>query len=92
MCDIAYFSLASSSMSSNILNLPIVTIQDSFSTVISEVESGLVPLDKFWVSCYLRSQTSVHAEVHVELDEKDRNLVRLQPNNANILLEKNRVS
>ena len=61
------------------LTLPVVTIQPSFSEVIQEVLDGIIPSDKFWVSCYKTSETSVHAKVLVELDEVDRNLVNLSP-------------
>jgi proteasomal ATPase-associated factor 1 len=59
------------------LTLPVVTIQPTFPEVIQEVLDGIIPSDKFWVSCYKTSETSVHAKVHVELDEIDRNLVNL---------------
>ena len=61
------------------LTLPVVTIQPTFPEVIQEVLDGVIPSDKFWVSCYKTSQTSVHARVLVELDEVDRNLVNLSP-------------
>ena len=61
------------------LTLPVVTIQPTFSEVIQEVLDGIIPSDKFWVSCYKTSETSVHAKVLVELDEVDRNLVNLSP-------------
>lgn len=63
------------SMMENPLCLPVVTIQPSFSEIIQEVYDGIVPSEKFWVSCYKNSQPSVHAKVNVELDEIDRNLV-----------------
>jgi proteasomal ATPase-associated factor 1 len=61
------------------LTLPVVTIQPTFPEVIQEVLDGIIPSDKFWVSCYKTSETSVHAKVHVELDEIDRNLVNISP-------------
>lgn len=61
------------------LTLPVVTIQPTFTEVIQEVLDGIIPSDKFWVSCYKTSETSVHAKVHVELDEIDRNLVNFSP-------------
>jgi proteasomal ATPase-associated factor 1 len=61
------------------LTLPVVTIQPTFPEVIQEVLDGIIPSDKFWVSCYKTSEPSVHAKVLVELDEIDRNLVNLSP-------------
>lgn len=61
------------------LTLPVVTIQPTFQDVIQEVLDGIIPSDKFWVSCYKTSETSVHAKVHAELDEIDRNLVNFSP-------------
>ena len=66
-------------MSISPLTLPVVTIQPTFPEVIQEVLDGIIPSDKFWVSCYKTSESSVHAKVHVELDEIDRNLVNLSP-------------
>lgn len=59
--------------------LPVITIQHTFPEVIQEVLDGIIPSDKFWVSCYKTSEPSVHAKVHVELDEINRNLVNLSP-------------
>ena len=61
------------------LTLPVVTIQPTFSDIIHDVLNGIIPSDKFWISCYKSSETSVHAKVLVELDEIDRNLVHLSP-------------
>lgn len=61
------------------LTLPVVTIQNTFPEVIQEVLDGIIPSDKFWVSCYKVSEPSVHAKVQAELDEIDRNLVNLSP-------------
>jgi proteasomal ATPase-associated factor 1 len=72
----------------NMLVLPIVTVQSSFPTVISEVDSGLIPSDTFWVSCYKKSEPSVHAKVHVELDERDRSLVLLKPQDNKVEITK----
>ncbi|OCH87596.1 WD40 repeat-like protein [Obba rivulosa] len=58
--------------------LPICTIQHDFSAVLAEVRDGLVPEDKFWLSCYKHGQPSVHGRVIAHLDERDRDLVRLQ--------------
>src|SRR5882757_3992713 len=67
------------SHSASPLTLPVVTIQNTFQEVIQEVLDGIIPSDKFWVSCYKSFETSVHAKVHAELDELDRNLVNLSP-------------
>ena len=61
------------------LTLPVVTIQPTFLEVIQEVLDGIIPSDKFWVSCYKTFETSIHGKVHAELDEIDRNLVNLSP-------------
>ncbi|KAF8153750.1 WD40-repeat-containing domain protein [Crassisporium funariophilum] len=70
------------------LILPVVTIQNTFPEVIHEVQEGLVPLDKFWVSCYKTSEPSVHAKVRAELDEVDRNLVNLTPIEGDVVVVK----
>ncbi|KAF9555201.1 WD40 repeat-like protein [Agrocybe pediades] len=71
-------------MNATALTLPVVTIQDSFPQVVQDVEDGLVPLDKFWVSCYKASEPSVHAKINAELDERDRNLVVLKPSEGEV--------
>ena len=53
------------------LTLPVVTIQNTFPEVIKEVLDGIIPSDKFWVSCYNAAEPSVYAKVQVELDEID---------------------
>jgi hypothetical protein len=55
--------------------LPIATIQPTFSEVLKDVESGLVPEDQFWLSLYKAGEESVHASVHTALDEVDRNKI-----------------
>ena len=70
------------------LTLPVVTIQNTFSEVIQEVLDGIIPSDKFWVSCYKTSEPSVHAKVHAELDEIDRNLVNLSPVEGDVEVSK----
>jgi len=64
-------------MSSEPFILPIATVQPDFLAVISDVREGLVPDDKFWLSCYKTGEPSVHGKVHITLDEVDRNLVHL---------------
>jgi proteasomal ATPase-associated factor 1 len=70
------------------LTLPVVTIQNTFQEVIQEVLDGIIPSDKFWVSCYKSSESSVHAKVHAELDEFDRNLVNLSPTEGDVEMVK----
>lgn len=57
--------------------VPVVTVQPSIGVVLQEVLDGIVPSDKFWVSCYKASETSVHSKITAELDEVDRDLVNL---------------
>jgi proteasomal ATPase-associated factor 1 len=68
--------------------LPIVTIQPTFLTVISEVDSGIIPFDTFWISCYKESQPSVHTKVHVELDETRRDVVNLEPEDTRVQIQR----
>lgn len=59
--------------------LPICTIQPDFPDVLNDVRNGAVPEDTFWLSCYKDGEPSVHAKVHANLDERDRDLVVLRP-------------
>lgn len=61
------------------LVLPVVTIQPDFLTTIDEVYSGLVPSEKFWISCYKTSEPSIHAKVQASLDDVHRDLVKFEP-------------
>ncbi|KAF9523680.1 WD40-repeat-containing domain protein [Crepidotus variabilis] len=63
------------------ISLPVISIQPSFPEVLQEIQDGVIPFDKFWVSCYKSGETSTHAKVLAELDETDRNLVLLKPVN-----------
>ncbi|RDB18148.1 Proteasomal ATPase-associated factor 1 [Hypsizygus marmoreus] len=63
-------------MSSSLM-LPVITIDPTFPSVIQDVQNGILPSEKFWLSCYKTSQPSVHAKVIAELDEVNRDLVRL---------------
>ncbi|KIM37766.1 hypothetical protein M413DRAFT_448280 [Hebeloma cylindrosporum] len=65
-------------MNTAALSLPVVSVQNTFTQVIQEVEDGLSPYDKFWVSCYKNSEPSIHAKVKAELDHLDRSLVHLK--------------
>ncbi|KAG6902522.1 hypothetical protein C0995_015339 [Termitomyces sp. Mi166 len=57
------------------ITLPVATIDPTYPTVIQDVFSGVVPAEKFWISCYKASHPSVHAKIKAELHEKERDLV-----------------
>ncbi|KAI0090242.1 WD40 repeat-like protein [Irpex rosettiformis] len=57
------------------LILPICTVQPDFNVSVRDVNDGVIPEDKFWVSCYKAGEESVHGEVNVTLNEHDRSLV-----------------
>ncbi|KIJ98347.1 hypothetical protein K443DRAFT_680870 [Laccaria amethystina LaAM-08-1] len=65
--------------SSNSLTLPVITVQHTYPDVIHEVKQGIIPSEKFWVSCYKIGEQSFHGKVYVELDEVNRDLVVLKP-------------
>ena len=67
--------------------LPIVTIQPTFHTVISEVDSGIIPFDGFWVSCYKESLPSVHAKINVKVNEIHRDVVDLEPDDPRVQIQ-----
>ncbi|KAF8957187.1 WD40-repeat-containing domain protein [Flammula alnicola] len=75
-------------MNTSALNLPVVTIQNTFPEVIQEVQEGIIPYDKFWVSCYRASETSIHAKVNAELDDHDRDLVLLKAVDGDVEVSK----
>ncbi|KAG5633113.1 hypothetical protein DXG03_008340, partial [Asterophora parasitica] len=56
------------------IQLPIITIDPTFLTVLQDVHAGLVPNEKFWVSCYKAGERSVHRKIQAELDEIDRDV------------------
>ena len=64
---------------SNSLTLPVITVQHTYPDVIHEVKEGIIPSEKFWVSCYKTDEQSFHGKVLVELDEVNRDLVILKP-------------
>jgi proteasomal ATPase-associated factor 1 len=78
----------SMSLNNSPLTLPVITIDPTFPSVIQDVDSGIVPSDQFWISCYKKSQPSVHAKILVELDEVDRNLVLLKPRDGDVEIVK----
>lgn len=59
------------------VTLPAATIQDDFTTVLSEVHAGIVPSENIWLSCYKDGEPSVHGKISVSLHEKDRDRVEL---------------
>lgn len=61
-------------MDSQTIVLPICTIQHDFQSIIQDVHDGLVPDDRFWVSCYKAGETSVHGRAIASLDEHNRDL------------------
>lgn len=75
-------------MATSVLTLPVASIQNTFPEVLQEVEDGLIPSDKFWVSCYKTPERSVHAKVSAELDDRDRNLVVLKVIEGNVEISK----
>jgi hypothetical protein len=75
-----------SSMSSRKL-LPIITVQPTFRTVISEVDTGVIPSDDFWVSCYKESSPSVHSKIHVKVNEVHRDVVDLEPADSRVQIQ-----
>jgi len=67
--------------------LPIITVQPSFRTVISEVDTGIIPSDDFWVSCYKESSPSVHSKIHVKVNEVHRDVVDLEPGDSRVQIQ-----
>ncbi|KAI0254497.1 WD40-repeat-containing domain protein [Lactifluus subvellereus] len=59
------------------VTLPAATIQDDFTTVLSEVHAGLVPSENIWLSCYKDGEPSIHGKIAVSLHERDRDRVEL---------------
>lgn len=59
------------------VTLPTATIQDDFTTVLSEVHAGVIPSENVWLSCYKHGEPSVHGKIAVSLHEKDRDRVEL---------------
>ena len=59
------------------VTLPAATIQDDFTTVLSEVHAGIIPSENIWLSCYKDGEPSVHGKIAVSLHEQDRDRVEL---------------
>lgn len=58
--------------------LPIVTVQPDFESLVTDVKDGIVPEEKFWVSCYKTGEDSVHGKVHLALNERNRDLLEYE--------------
>ncbi|KAF7291125.1 WD40 repeat-like protein [Mycena indigotica] len=56
--------------------LPILNVQHTFPEVISDVRSGGLPQDTFWLSCY-GDGPGIHSKVRVTLDDIQRDVVKL---------------
>ncbi|KAK0227734.1 WD40 repeat-like protein [Armillaria fumosa] len=67
--------------------LPIVTIQPTFSEVIADVHSGVIPSEDIWISCYKKASPSVHGKVSVVLDDIDRDLVQFRTKEGDVRIE-----
>jgi len=59
------------------VTLPTATIQDDFTTVLSEVHAGIIPSENIWLSCYKDGEPSIHGKVAISLHEQDRDRVEL---------------
>ena len=59
------------------VTLPTATIQDDFTTVLSEVHAGITPSESIWLSCYKDGESSIHGKISASLHEKDRDRVEL---------------
>lgn len=60
-----------------LVTLPTATIQDDFTTVVSEVHAGIIPSESIWLSCYKGGEPSVHGKVAISLHEQDRDRIEL---------------
>jgi hypothetical protein len=60
-----------------LVTLPIATIQNDFTTVLSEVHAGIIPSESIWLSCYKDGEPSIHGKVAINLHEHDRDRVEL---------------
>jgi len=59
------------------VTLPTATIQDDFTTVLSEVHAGIISSENIWLSCYKDGEPSIHGKISVSLHEQDRDRVEL---------------
>ena len=61
----------------SLVTLPTATIQDDFTTVLSEVHAGIIPSENIWLSFYKDGEPSIHGKISVSLHEQDRDRVEL---------------
>ncbi len=59
------------------VTLPTATIQDDFTTVLSEVHAGIIPSESIWLSCYKDGESTIHGKVAISLHEQDRDRIEL---------------
>jgi hypothetical protein len=71
------------------LPIPITILKPAFKSIISDVIAGVKPSGStFWASCYRQKHPSVHATIHVEVDEKNRDVVNLVPKEGDIQISR----
>ncbi|KAG6892898.1 hypothetical protein C0993_002577, partial [Termitomyces sp. T159_Od127] len=75
-------------VSPDAITLPVVTIDPTYPNVIRDVFSGIVPTEKFWISCYKASHPSVHAQIKAELHAKQRDLVVTSVTEGDLALDR----
>ena len=59
------------------VTLPTATIQDDFTTVLSEVHAGIISSESIWLSWYKEGESSIHGKVAISLHEQDRDRIEL---------------
>lgn len=74
------------------VTLPTATIQDDFTTVLSEVHAGITPSENIWLSCYKDGESSIHGKISASLHEQDRDRVELVGRGGVELTRKSQVS
>jgi hypothetical protein len=79
-------------MPSSTVTLPTATIQDDFTTVLSEVHAGIIPSENIWLSCYKDGEPSTHGKIYVSLHEQHRDRVELVGRGGVELTRKSQVS
>ncbi|KAK0210122.1 WD40-repeat-containing domain protein [Desarmillaria ectypa] len=80
-------SESATTRSKSLVILPIATIQPTFSEVIADVHSGVIPSEDIWMSCYKKASPSVHGKVSVVLDDIDRDLVQFYTTEGDVRIE-----
>jgi hypothetical protein len=76
---------SSSSRSSQVL--PAISIQPTYREVVADVFDGAIPFEDIWISCYKTGELSIHAKANIVLDEKDRNAVRYNVKDGDVVVE-----